>query len=202
MLSLLLLFIQAYIAQDSSNGLYYKEKEDTSFMYHILEDNVINSVFSGNATANNGRRHLLEGPSKPYTTIEFTILRLKPSDDPVFDYDKNPIIMSGTAMNQLESQNQSFYDYLETNSETQTEFEKLDDEEKAYWKDVHFVFQSWCEDPVCPPDESILYKVRLLSECIVLIFSYLAPMCSIQSKFHRRSHNGHRSRGKQDAGST
>ena len=199
MLSLLSLFIPAYITQDLQDGLYYKEKEDTSFMYHILEDNVIESTFSGNATKNNGQRYLLEGPSKPYTTIEFTILRLKPSADPVFAYNENPIIMSGTAMNQFESQNQSFYDYLETNSNTKSEFENLDEKEKAYWKDVHFVFQSWCEDPVCPPDESILYKVRLLSEYIVLVS--LAPMCSIQSKIQRRSHNRHRSRGKQDAGS-
>ena len=200
MLSLLWLFVQFCYGQDPLDGLYYKKKADTSYMYHILEENVIESEFSGNATANNGLRHLIEGPSKPYTTIEFTILRLKPSDDPkdLLDYENNPIVMSGTAMNQYDSK--SFYDFLSTNSTTKSQFEKLNQTEKDYWNDVHFVFQSWCEDPVCPPDESILYKVRYV-RIYCLVFC-IASMCSVRSEIQRRSHNGHSSRWKQYRGSS
>ena len=166
---------------DDKFNLVYKEKADTSHMYHILTYEVKNSTFSGNTTSENGQKLLVEGPSVPYTTIEFTVLRLRPSDKPMFSEDKipeyteeelakmeedgelavekPPVLLSNNHVALNATNKISFYDYLSNNEHTKDEWGKMTEEEKNYWKNVSFVFQSWCEDPVCPPDESILYKV-------------------------------------------
>lgn len=166
---------------DSGFDLVYMEQADTSYMYHILTYAVKNSTFAGNATAGNGQKILVEGPSVPYTTIEFTVLRLRPSDKPMFseekipDYteeelaefeaddklvmEKPPILLSNNHVELENGVKMSFYDYLSTNEHTKDEWADMTEEERNYWKNASFVFQSWCEDPVCPPDESILYKV-------------------------------------------
>ena len=83
-------------------------------------------------------------------------------DDPPIHTDPDKLA-DGIHISHEDIQNKSFSENFENNCLIRELFPDQNERTEVMnkWLKTRLDYQSWCEDPVCKPDETILYKVLL-----------------------------------------